>query len=732
MIEWAVTSSVSILVVLTLRQCLMGKISLRLQYGLWVLVLLRLLLPVSFGATAVSVLNIVEQTQLPDPVVGYVGGVTPELSVVEPDPSLSLGGQQEQHGQELDRWQTEVDTAREKASTPVSLGTVLLGIWAVGAVSIGLWLLWVNVRFAGELRRSRRPLEAEDCPLPVYVTEAAQTPCLFGAIHPCIYVTEQVAADETVLRHSLAHELTHYRHKDHIWAILRGICLALHWYDPLVWVAAALSRQDGELCCDEATVKRLGEGERAAYGRTLLAVTCPKRGDPLLAATSMTGSGNSIKERIRLLVKRPKTAAYTLAAVVLIAAAAVGCTFTGASPTDDIKPWDWAQSVTADRLAEENTGLDAELCAQVLNGLDEERFTQKKLFTDGIDLLIVNYDATQYPFLLTEEDGVIYLEFEGAFWRIDSPELYVFVQEQLDQPAMDITSADLDQDGVKETIQAVQIDPEVWHMVVTKEDGTEIFREELGLPHVGWNSLYLYRDSQNRDCLLRYAPAIATGMASFSYTLFTLEGGEENVVAEGELDFELSQVPDRIEELVAFANEVNAILRHSALLLSTQDGELVVGPEPMGAHLERLNRSLGFGEDADTVFTYDGQDYDLSERNESINAITSFMLVGQYLVFEGHTGPKNSIYSIFDTVSKSFGPDLVGANLIFRGDDITTGIYSFWSDVYAYDGTLLASYGLEENEFIYELRYSEDLSQIIVCIVDEAGDMRTERIDLAA
>ena len=330
MIEWAVTSSVLIFVVLVLRRILMGNISLRLQYGLWALVLLRLLLPVSLGATAVSVLNAVENAHVSDPVVGYVGGVTPDLSVVEPDPSLPLEEQREQYAQDLDQWQAEMDAARAETGTPISLGTVLLGVWAAGALCLGLWLVWVNVRFARRLRHHRKPLEGANCPLPVYVTGAAQTPCLFGLLRPSIYVTEEAAADGTVLRHSLAHELTHYRHRDHIWAALRGLCLALHWYNPLVWLAAVLSRRDGELACDEATVKRLGEEERAAYGRTLLAVTCRGRGDPLLTATSMTGSGSGIKERIRLLAKRPKTAGYTLAAVVLIAAAAVGCTFTGA------------------------------------------------------------------------------------------------------------------------------------------------------------------------------------------------------------------------------------------------------------------------------------------------------------------------------------------------------------------------------------------------------------------
>lgn len=330
MIEWAITSSVLILVVLVLRRLLVGRISLRLQYGLWALVLVRLLLPVNLGGTSISILNTVEPVQMPNLVVGDPGSDTPRWQAVEPDASLTAGEQQEHDQQNPDQWQTAMDTAGTEADTPIALGTVLLGIWAVGAVSMGLWLLWVNVHFARKLRRSRVPLMVEHCPRPVYMTGATQTPCLFGLFHPCIYVTEEVAANETVLRHSLAHELTHFRHGDHIWAALRGLCLALHWYNPLVWLAASISQRDGELCCDEATVKTLGEGERAAYGRTLLAVTCQGRTNPMLTATSMTGSGNGIKERILLLAKRPKTAVCTLVAVALISAVAVGCTFTGA------------------------------------------------------------------------------------------------------------------------------------------------------------------------------------------------------------------------------------------------------------------------------------------------------------------------------------------------------------------------------------------------------------------
>ena len=336
MIEWAMTSSVLILVVLVLRRVWMGRISLRLQYGLWALVLVRLLLPITFGETGWSVLNLAE------PVLSVsvsnteeADQMTPELSIVEPndtlDPQISLVEPDASFSSELPQVGAAVAAGPKIwARNTVERGLAVL--WAAGAASLGLWFVWVNLHFARALRRSRVSLPVENCPLPVYVTQVAQTPCLFGLLHPSIYVTEEAAADETVLRHSLAHELTHFRHGDHLWAALRGLCLALHWYNPLVWLAVALSRQDGELCCDEATVKRLGEGERASYGRTLLTVTGQGRDNPLLTAASMRGSG--IKERIVLLAKRPKTAAHTLAVVVLLAAVAVGCTFTGAQGTE--------------------------------------------------------------------------------------------------------------------------------------------------------------------------------------------------------------------------------------------------------------------------------------------------------------------------------------------------------------------------------------------------------------
>lgn len=754
MIEWAVTSSALILTVLTVRRLLLGRLSLRLQYGLWALVLARLLLPVNFGETAWSVLNLTGPVQYGEERARgsqAAAQVTPELSIVEPDdalgPQLSMAEPGADFTSELP--QIEAAAAAGAGEGGPAVGRVLAGLWVAGAVGLGLWLSWVNVGFARRLRRCRRPLEVPDCPLPVYVTGAAQTPCFFGLLCPCVYVTEEVAADETVLRHSLVHELTHFRHGDHVWSALRGLCLALHWYNPLVWLAAALSRRDGELCCDEATVKRLGEGERAAYGRTLLAVTCQGRGNPLLTATSMTGSGKDIKERILLLAKRPKTAAYTMAAVALIAAIAVGCTFTGAEGEEDFVPDRVTMEQPLSSSLPPEPVTDPETVARLWELYQSFTFegTAQGLDRDNVWSVTVRFsweDSQQTEGFTIFQGGLCTLGEDYGTYHIlrDGAELYQEVQTVFDRQAelggedegsgTVVAHADLDRDGEEETIEVAQADPQIWQLVVTKADGTELFREEAGTPHVGWNSLYLCQDSQGGDCLLRYNPYVSTGLASYTYTLFTLEGGTQTVIQAGSLDLELRQAPERLEELVAFAGEVNALLKRGALLLSTQDGELAVGPEPVGAHLERLNMLASFGERENTVFTYGGRTYDLSERNGSITTITNCTLVGQYLVFEGHTGQENNVYCIFDTDAESFKPDLAGANLIFRGDDLSTGVYSFRSDVYAYDGTLLASCDLKEEEFICGLAYSRDFSQVIVSIADSAYELRAQRFDLAA
>lgn len=333
MTEVIISSSVLIAVVIALRYVFKGKISRRVQYALWALVLLRLFMPFSLMGSPISVMNAVGTAQtagaVPD-VQTYPDGdgdTGASLDEVSPTGTQILNDTQSGPAQ----GGSGVAESGAFADLKDNLPQLLKTVWLAGAIAAGLWFLGTNLIFYGKLRKSRK-VYVTHCPLPVYVTDGIASPCLFGLFHPAVYVTSKAFEGEESLNYVLAHELCHYRHGDHIWSALRGVCLAAYWFNPLVWAAAILSREDSELACDEAVIKRIGEDRRLDYGHTLLDMVAVRktRTGIVCAATTMVSGKRGLKKRLNMIVKNPKTFLPALAAVLLVAAVCAGCTFTGA------------------------------------------------------------------------------------------------------------------------------------------------------------------------------------------------------------------------------------------------------------------------------------------------------------------------------------------------------------------------------------------------------------------
>ena len=327
MMEWAVSSCFLLAASLLLRQIFKGQVSPRLQYALWVVVLLRLLLPFNLGSTPISVMNSVERI----PAVQNVTSIQDVTGLSQMEDG-SVVGYNHSRTEELPIAVAPAQSAEAftRLEQTMDFRNGVRLAWKIGVSMMLLVLVASNARFAWRLWRKRERVQQDNFPLPVY-TAAVDTPCMFGVFRPAVYVTEEIAADEQTLHHALTHEYTHFQQGDQVWSVLRGVALSLHWYNPLTWWAAFLSKQDAELSCDAGTVRRLGETERVAYGRTLVRLTCEKRiVNPLAVATAMTGSGKSIRERITVLVKRPKNMAAVLATVLAMTTLFAGCTFTGA------------------------------------------------------------------------------------------------------------------------------------------------------------------------------------------------------------------------------------------------------------------------------------------------------------------------------------------------------------------------------------------------------------------
>ena len=176
---------------------------------------------------------------------------------------------------------------------------------------------------------------------------------------------------------------------------------------------------------------------------------------------------------------------------------------------------------------------------------------------------------------------------------------------------------------------------------------------------------------------------------------------------------------------------ITAMLMCVVLLSSCRQGQNLQQGEssdPQSGSLQ-TSEQAGFSFEG-TVFYYGNHDYNVSSRNQSINSILSAVPVGQKIVIECHVGPKNGVYCIFDTESESFDEDIIGNNLIWHSDDITTSVYSFWSEVHTYDGSIIKTYDLAEDALIYELKFSDDCTKLDVTIVHDDGTDETDTITL--
>lgn len=383
--EILLTSSVLILALLALRQLFRRTVSRRMQYALWALVLVRLLVPVNVGTLAHNVLSAAEPVQaavekrLETPIL-YTQDDT------ERRPAQLLPGKESQgeplsppsgaaHSAPADEYYTVTPTYRT-----VTLSEALTYVWYAGMVGVGAWFLFTNLRFARALRKARTPYRVEGCRYPVYLVSALPSPCLFGVLRPAVYLNEKALQNPDALRFVLAHEQTHARHLDPLWSLLRGVCLTVYWFDPLVWLAAVLSREDGELACDEGTLRALGADERAAYGKTLLALVpvCDKPQNPLLGATTMTSGKRGLKERITRIAENRQAKTAAVFAVVALAALVCAVSFTGAPDTTPEVTQEWYDAGF--------TTEDAQACLEFLDwaaGFDGDNATGASWMADG-------------------------------------------------------------------------------------------------------------------------------------------------------------------------------------------------------------------------------------------------------------------------------------------------------------------------------------------------------------
>lgn len=257
------SSSLLILLIIILRTILGNHISQRLKYAIWLLVVIKLLVPLPEISSKASIMNYIDSSPI------YVEKIQP----VEIQDTIHIN-----------------DTTNQNSISQDDIlkagSLVILSIFGIS-----------NLIFYIKLRKNRKFIKRDL--LNIYESDMISSPCLYG-IFPSIYVT-----GDTCNQYIITHEKMHFKHLDFIWVIVRVLCVSIYWYDPFVWLAAYLSRKDSELACDEAVISYLGIDQRKAYGKALMNVIT-HRSLYMMCSTQANSGKKEMKKRIQMIIRKPK------------------------------------------------------------------------------------------------------------------------------------------------------------------------------------------------------------------------------------------------------------------------------------------------------------------------------------------------------------------------------------------------------------------------------------------
>lgn len=288
-----------------------------------------------------------------------------------------------------------------------------------------------------------------------------------------------------------------------------------------------------------------------------------------------------------------------------------------------------------------------------------------------------------------------------------------------------LASADLDNDGRAEQIICEKVFGG-YELCVVDDNGEELMRDRM----LEGDVYFLCREN-GRDMLLQYSldegkNQDAISYCAYYYGLHTFDGGKLNIVENNNtsiyLNWDGTQNGDWGESQQAFAARVNELIDQSKFLIAQQDGELILTSEVQRWYCVSP-KTIRVAMD-DTTIYIDRKSWDFAEQYPSLKGFEDIGTAGNYFVAFGSLGEKNDLYVVFNFVAGTLLKTFPGNNLIWQGDDLSTAVYSYRSDVYALNGTKLAALELASGEEISGLAFAPDGVSIIATVSGKSGERK--------
>ena len=401
LLEATITGSILILLLLLARITVGRRVKPLAVYAAWLLVALRLLLPFSFPNPLMNELRPrLSGNYAARPIADQIRVRTIDAVY---DASVAMAGNDITELDENRLYQLAVSL--EKGL----LGSMLLIVYCGGAATTMGVLLGRNLRFRRRLRKARVELIPDtqlgdfiqQCaalhirPLPVWRVEGLPASCVAGLLHPFLALPANIRPESYSL--ALTHELAHLRMRDGWWNLLRCLCCVIHWFNPLVWVGASVSRTDGEIASDRWTIRHLPPENREGYQQKL-GVIVSKHSTPELGvqASIVAMKPRRVRLRQRLLGLRQPSGWVTVIFLLLAVTAVFFSFFTGEK--------------------EYTPSVDESFAIMESITQPQER-VQRQVIGSQADAVAWFQKLMRSPFVQADMDKPVSMQFQGGKWQ---------------------------------------------------------------------------------------------------------------------------------------------------------------------------------------------------------------------------------------------------------------------------------------------------------------------------
>lgn len=331
-----ILSSLTILAVLLLRAVFQGKVSRRAISALWLIAAVRLCLP--FVTVQVDI-----------PLPGTLNNIVPDAAV--PDVIFTADNEQstDQNSTLQNLTPTEnLEKPGHENTFVFSMRDIAVFIYLSTASLIVLSCSISGTVFYLRLRKTRKFRHSVGG-ISIYETNQITSPCVFGA--KSVYLP--VGGGQSF---ALRHEVGHIRHLDFFFNILRVILCAVYWFNPLVWLAAVVSKRDSEAAADEYAVRGMSTDRKIDYAKKLLAAASGQNNRSIFAPGA-SGGARELKGRIKMLTKENKLRISSViicafCAILIAAFSFVSCSGDSAKPMHEVR-FDGIPDYVCDVVAEQ-------------------------------------------------------------------------------------------------------------------------------------------------------------------------------------------------------------------------------------------------------------------------------------------------------------------------------------------------------------------------------------------